>query len=164
MRWRATVYLCLSIVLCACSKKHTQTFQTDVDMMQWERAHNQWHGYEILEDSIFMLPSAPPWGDSMTIPPPPPAPSFHYVWLSPSAPSPDLSRFPIYARRTVRRYAGDSIARAQAQTEEHAILVTKEKTPKGSHWWVYVLIFLFVDTIGLFVYFLRKLGKKAVPL
>ncbi len=164
MKWHVTVYLCLSIVLCACSKKHTQEIQTDIDLIKWERAHNKWHGYEILEDSIFMVPSAPLWGDSMTIPPLPPAPSFHYVWLSPSAPLTDLSRFPVYARRTVRRYAGDSIAQAQAQTEEHAKQVTKEKTPKLSHWWVYVLIFLFVDVIGLFVYFIWRLEKKAVPL
>lgn len=164
MKWHVVVYLCLSIVFCACSKKHTETLTQDIKVDKWWNDHHQWHGYEILDDSIFMLPSAPLWGDSMTIPPLPPAPSFHYVWLAPSATTPDLSRFPVYARRTVRRYAGDSIAQAQTQTEESVKQVNKKKIPAQTHWWVYVLIFLFVDTIGLFVYFIVKLGKKSVSL
>lgn len=164
MTWRTLLLVSVVSVCLSCSRKHVEKIETDVTLAHWERQHDQWRGYEILEDSIWLMPCAPSWGDSMTIPPNPPAPSFHYVWLSPSVVTPDLSKFPVYARRMVRRYGGDSLGVAQTNTEEHRMSREKKVTPLGSHWWVYLLVFLFVDVLCLFVYFMVKLRKKAVPL
>lgn len=119
MTWRTLLLVSVVSVCLSCSRKHVEKIETDVTLAHWEKQHDQWKGYEILEDSIWLMPCAPSWGDSMTIPPNPPAPSFHYVWLSPSVVTPDLSKFPVYARRMVRRYGGDSLGVAQTNTEEH---------------------------------------------
>lgn len=164
MTWRTLLLVSVVSVCLSCSRKHVEQMQTDVTLAHWEKQHDQWRGYEILEDSIWLMPCAPLWGDSMTIPPCPPAPSFHYVWLSPSVVAPDLSKFPVYARRMVRRYGGDSLGVAQTNTEEHRKTTEKKVTPSGSHWWVYVLVFLFVDVLCLFVYFIWRFKKKSLPL
>lgn len=164
MTWRITILFSVVSVCLSCSRKHVEQMQTDVTLAHWEKQHDQWRGYEILEDSIWLMPCAPFWGDSMTIPPSPPAPSFHYVWLSPSVVAPDLSKFPVYARRMVRRYGGDSLGVAKTNTEEHRMSTEKKVTPSGSHWWVYVLVFLFVDILCLFVYFVWRFRKKSLPL
>ena len=164
MTWQTLLLVSVVSVCLSCSHKHVEKIQTDVTLAHWEKQHDQWRGYEILEDSIWMIPCAPSWGDSMTIPPCPPAPSFHYVWLSPKSVAPDLSKFPVYARRTVRRYGGDTVSVAQGNTKVHREYKEKEVTPSGSHWWVYVLVFLFVDVLCLFVYFVCRFKKKFVPL
>lgn len=164
MTWRTLLLVSIVSVCLSCSHKHVEKLQTDVTLAHWEKQHDQWKGYEILEDSIWLMPCAPSWGDSMTVPPNPPAPSFHYVWLSPSVVAPDLSKFPVYARRMVRRYGGDSLGVAQTNTDIHETDNVYTKKSNRIHVNNLIIVFLFVDVLCLFVYFMVKLRKKSLPL
>lgn len=125
----------------------------------------------LVVDCIFVAPVCSLWGDSMTIPPLPPAPSFHYVCLSGSAPRsapppvrPSVPRsglVPVYVRRQVQKghsVRNDTLLGKGGRSVE--MKDVSKATGQGSHWWVYVLIFLFVDIIGLFVYFICRIDRK----
>lgn len=149
----------------SCSHKTTHHLESREGYTHWGEKVVSMDCGGIMVDCIFVAPVCSPWGDSMTIPPNPPAPSFHYVCLSGSAPKSAPPPVPVYVRKRIQMtnvVRHDSVA---AAGNSEVVKNQNNSNSKGqSHWWVYVLIFLFVDIIGLFVYFLWRFGRKSLTL
>lgn len=161
MKWlRGSIFFGV-LMLLSCSHKTTENVTSEVNRTHWGEVVNVHDNDELVVDCVFVVPVRSLWGDSMTIPPRPPAPSFHYVCLSGSSPRPVPGPVPVYVRKTIKKAQTGVTTRGMDASTEKAVTETKTKTKEGgSQWWVYVLIFLFVDIIGLFVYFLWKLDRK----
>lgn len=161
MRWQSVSFIFEVLMLLSCSHKTTENVTQEVNKTHWGEVVNIQDNDELVVDCVFVVPVRSLWGDSMTIPPLPPAPSFHYVCLPGSSPHPVPRPVPVYVRKTIKKAQTGVTTRGMDASTEKAVTVTKTKTKGAStHWWVYVLFFLFVDIIGLFVYFVCKLDRK----
>lgn len=161
MTWRKYSTFFGTLMLLSCSHKTTDNVLQEVNRTHWGEIVNLQDNDELVVDCVFVVPVRSMWGDSMTVPPLPPAPSFHYVCLSGSSPRPVPRPVPVYVRKTIKKAQTGVTTKSMGTITEKEVRKTKTKTKKdGFHWWVYVLIFLFVDIIGLFVYFFCKLNRK----
>lgn len=161
MKWLRVSFFFWVLGMLSCSHKTTEHVNQEVNRTHWGEVVNIRDNDELVVDCVFVVPVRSLWGDSMTIPPHPPAPSFHYVCLSGSSPRPNPKPVPVYVRKTIKKAQTGVTTRGMDTSTEKAVTKTETKTKEGgSHWWVYVLIFLFVDIIGLFVYFICKLDRK----
>lgn len=150
-----------ALMLLSCSHKTTENVTQEVNRTHWGEIVNLQDNDELVVDCVFVVPVRSLWGDSMTVPPLPPAPSFHYVSLSGSSPRPVPRPVPVYVRKTIKKAQTGVTTRGMDASTEKAVTETKTKNKGGgTHWWVYVLIFLFVDIIGLFVYFVWRIDRN----
>lgn len=165
MIWQMLKIFILCALMWSCSHKTTHHLESREGYTHWGEKVVSMGSGGVMVDCVFVAPMCSPWGDSMTIPPNPPAPSFHYVCLSESAPHSAPTPMPIYVRKRIQMtniVRHDSVATAGNKRimDDHHESVSKSR----SHWWVYVLIFLLVDIIGLFVYFIWRFGRKSLTL
>lgn len=161
MRWQWVSLFFGVLMLLSCSHKTTENVTREVNRTHWGEVVNIQDNDELVVDCVFVVPVRSLRGDSMTIPPLPPAPSFHYVCLSGSSPRPVPRPVPVYVRKTIKKAQTGVTTRGMDTSTEKAVTETKTKTKGGgTHWWVYFLIFLFVDIIGLFVYFVWRIDRK----
>lgn len=110
------VVMCVLVGLQAC-KSHRPLVESRI-VETHDHVVSDSEYWEIVEDTVYALPSALIRGDSVAIPPSPPAPSFHYVLLSQS-PAPSVpSLVPVAARKIVKRGAvADSVRAVSSVTE-----------------------------------------------
>lgn len=161
MKWLWCSIFFEILMLLSCSHKTTENVTQEVNRTHWGEVVHVQDNDELVVDCVFVVPVRSLWGDSMTIPPNPPAPSFHYVCLSGSNARTVPRPVPVYVRKTIKKAQSGVTTRGMDAITEKTVNKTRTKTREGgSHWWVYVLIFLFVDIIGLFVYFILKLREK----
>lgn len=96
------------------------------------------------------------WGDSMTIPPLPPAPSFHYVLPSGSSKGAPMGLRPVLVRKKIDIVnVSDSVQKSGTISNEwHKKETEKIKQPFWK--WSYLWYLVFVVIIALFVDFVWR--------
>lgn len=164
MKWQIVNALFLSTLTLGCKHHEKMLNEQDTTRTHWGEVVTTSSSLQDMIEEIYVNPSALLWGDSVAIPPLPPATSFHYMCLSGTVPPPSKKLVPVLVRRIRSTEVSRSDSTAQGGNQSLTKTQAKPLTKKGSHWLVYVLVFLFVDIIGLFVYFLWRLNRKYVSL
>lgn len=150
--------LCLyaGMILCGC-KGHASLVK-ETTATEHETIQKGVEYWEEVEDTLYLLPVAPFRGDSMTIPPSPPAPSFHYVWLSPS--SVPSSIVPVAVRHSVKRGAQVDSTQASRMVEIKETAPQTRVFTKEIRFWKWCSIAFFFILCCITCFFICIYRKK----
>lgn len=156
----------LLLLLASCaSHRDARTLETqEVNRTHWGVLVDMQDKLVSVEDCLFITPIPSLWGDSMTIPPNPPAPSFHYVCLSDSAPPP--SPILVMRKKSVTSEVSHGKLQAKEQAKEQANEMVERVSEKEVTrqpfiplWCKILIVILFVDIIVLNVDFVCRFRR-----
>lgn len=164
MKWLLVNVVVLCLVLCGCKTKVRTLDYLQSNQTHWGEYVNTGHTLSDEIEEIWVNPAVSLRGDSVTVPPCPPATPFHYVWLPPSEAPKPVPLVPAFVRKVHKASVDVDTARSSAVTTE----VVRRKVSKVSKpikdWLTFVKTMAFVVVICLLVYFVFRRAKNSTTL
>lgn len=164
MRWQLVNVFVLCLALYGCKTKVRTLDYLQSNQTHWGEYVNAGRTLSNEIEEIWVNPTISLRGDSVTIPPCPPATSFHYVWLPQSDAPSRAPLVPAIVRKVSRTsVTSDTTRHSDIQSLEEKKEVVNVSQPSFI-WSTFVKKLVFVGIICLFVYFVCRSLKNSLPL